>query len=626
MNRNLILSGVSLVAIMAATACATTEGQDDKFGQLKLALNIEGEYEVSSIDVAIEGEGDSAVARLFTLDVSNANSTISAVERGLPPGQYTVSLDAAIEDDPGSEDVDESTITCAGSVSGVMVVAGEKANAELVLTCTLDGGLAQVAGAIEINAETELEVINNCPDLGSSRISPLDTSVGSSVQLAAQVAGGVGNVDVSWSANYGTISADGATYTCPSVAGVYNVKASFEREDQFENEASCEQEWTDQVSCHNSYEGPVETLPTKFAVVGTCGATSPCHLEQDGKAWQAVCGNRPDRLTVLTGEADDENSFSFLRGQQVCQGSVVGGELVAICTNANGSTCTFATDSTPAPDAYCPQVESATNVEVCSGQYEECIAAQDRCNVLLKCGDTYLGRDLTADGTVRINDYHDGRTFTCQEETVEGVASGSCSSGPVSCEYSAEINYVQQACEETMTQEGFILDGCGFDDVCVGVQIGCGWSLVCSGGRYTGVATETNEFLFTGPNGSACSGSVVNGEFVGSCADACTFAPRPAAAPGEGCIDLPAVAEVQGCQMNAPFELIQDGCAVGGVSAIAGEAFAGQVTATGVKFPGYDGYQCEVTSSDEEGVLSGRCLPPVEGQRVCSLTVTTRVE
>lgn len=590
----------ALLAGAAAFACSSHQapGNDEAtMGTLGLALTVEG-YAVSQVQVNIRSENVAPeVNREREFDVSDPNATISATEYGLPRGQYTVVLSATVADDPAT-DLDETTIDCTGAKEGVTVEAGVTTNVhDLVLLCTVDGGELQVGGGINIEAQAEIEVVNTCPDLiAGAFVAPLHTSVESSVQLVAEPAD---DVSVTWSASAGSIAADGASYTCPATAGVYTVTARFIRD------AECDQLFTEQVHCHNDYDGVAATLPSAFSFTGDCNLANPCHITQNGKEWSAVCGSRPDRLTQQGGEADGENSFPFLSGTRVCSGSVVDGEFVGTCTNADGTSCSFASDSTPDPTVSCPTISELRDVQTCAGQYEACAVAQEGCNILAKCGDTYLGRNVTPDGSVRLEDYSGSQLVRCQAPTVNGTAAGTCNEvgGDLSCEYSATIVEAPSACEETLSG-GFVLEGCDFDDVCVAQQQGCAWRIICSSGVYSDLATGTNTFEFVGPNGSSCAGGVVDGQFEGSCGSgdtACTFHAREAVA-GMGCINLPATLTARGCGFGSPtaFEAVQDGCKFAGYAPSRGVGVAGDATADGISFGGIaPGWQCEATVSSE---------------------------
>lgn len=617
MNRKVILGGASFVALAALAACSQDSADETSFGEIGLAVQIEGDYTVSTVEISIENEDPEAgVSRNRSLNVSDPNAAIRATEGGLPEGNYSVALAASLEDDPDT-DVDESEIDCEGSVGGVEVIAGSTAEADLVLTCTVDGGNVQVAGGIRIDAETETEVVNTCPDLiDEAFVGPLDTSVGASVQLLAETAD---DVSVEWSASAGTISDDGTSYTCPSTPGVYTLLA------EFSGGSGCEQEFTEQVNCHGSYDGPVETLPTAFAFSGSCNISSPCHLTQDGTEWSAVCGSRPDRSTVLTGGAVDENSFAFLDGGDECVGSVVDGEFVGTCTDFAGETCDFASDSNPAPNTLCPTLAELTDVTTCSGSYDSCDVAQDGCDILAKCGDTYLGRNVNADGSVRVEEYHDSMLFRCEAPTVDGVATGSCVqsgrglSDPVTCDYSAEIVKESSACEETLPSSGFVLQGCGFDDMCFARQQGCAWELVCNGGVYGGIASATDAFEFVGPNGESCSAGVVGGEIVGDCGSCSFGSVQPEV--DESCMQLPEELAARGCRYSSPtpFAVLQNGCAFMGATAGATEFVVGNVSELGVSFPGInDAYMCTAELNEAGDALWGDCEIPREDGSVGS--------
>lgn len=48
-------------------------------------------------------------------------------------------------------------------------------------------------------------------------------------------------------------------------------------------------------------------------------------------------------------------------------------------------------------------------------------------SILAKCGDTYLGRNVTVDGSVRVEQYNGSQLFRRESPTVNGTATGTCS-------------------------------------------------------------------------------------------------------------------------------------------------------------------------------------------------------
>lgn len=603
-----------LLAGYGAFGCSTRDGvteNETQLGELGLRLTVGG-LTVSRVDLTISSEaGPVAVTRTRTFDVEDPNASISATERGLPPGSYALALTAQPVDDPATA-LDESEFPCAGAKAGVVVEAGKVTKVDdLVLLCTVDGGMVQTAGGISLDVDVQTELVNDCPDLvDGAFVAPLETSTGGSVQLAAEHAEGV---SVVWTAAAGAVSADGSSYTCPGTPGSYTLQATFTRD------AECKQVFTEQVTCHSSYAGSVEALPTAFGFTGSCNLTGPCQLSQDGKEWTAVCGSRPDRFSFLSGEAVAHNQFPFLASNgRVCSGEVVEGELVGTCTDPAGTSCNFATDSSPAQALACPIITELAELRTCGGNYEHCNVAQQGCNILAKCGDDYIGRNINTDGSIRVEEMVDSKLVRCEAPVVGSSASGTCkevgaASNPVSCDFAAELVEAESACEETLPAAGFVLGGCGFDDLCIARQQGCVWEVACSRGIYTGTASGTDAFEFVGPGGAACRGSAANGEFVGSCgseASACTFGPvAPEVDPS--CIAVPESVSARGCGFGSHtgFEVVQDGCRFLGYAPSRGVYVFGDVTASGMSFPGFtQGWVCSVEQSAEVGdELWGNC-------------------
>lgn len=609
------LSALALLALGVA-ACdqeSLTEKQAPEFGAMDLALSIEGGLEIDTVELSIIGEGVRAdITRNRSLNVDDTHATISAKEGGLPPGSYQVSLSASVLDLPSTY-FDESTIACAGSVSGVEVAAGTTADAQFTMVCTKDGAQVQLAGALRINANSELVELNQCPDLYSSAfIAPLTASVGSSVQLGIELMAGA---SVVWSASRGIVAADGSNYTCPDVPGDYTVFAEISTED------GCRQSFSEVVSCRSAYVGECATLPQAFSWEGNCGLRSPCHLiSQDGCSWTATC-----RDQVISGEGTSEVSFPFAysRGSTEldCAAELVNGELVGTCEGARG-TCQINTNRTPSPAAACEHVLDLPSVTVCGETQTMCDVIQDACTFQAKCSDGTLRTGDVVGDELRWNmdeSPNGGNYYRCQEPIVDGVSSGACRRlrgelEPEVCEdFHAEVNLLDLGtCTETLPTQGFKLEGCGLDGVAFATQRDCVWQVVSQVGTFGGFAPANNTYSFESPTGESCVASVVAGRVVGSCgagSSACSFdTVEPAV--DQNCFQIPNVVTTRGCGFGAPtpFQVVQDGCDFYGYASSRGVFVAGEATEIGIRFPGIsEGWVCQADLNEEAGELWGGC-------------------
>jgi len=438
-------------------------------------------------------------------------------------------------------------------------------------------------------------------------IASLQASVGGSVALVATAAA---DVTVAWSAEAGEVSADGSTYTCPSVAGQYAVTATFS------DGASCERAYSEVVTCKSTFEGQCSALPEAFVLEGSCGLRSPCHLVQSGCSWEADCRGR-----TIRGEGDSANTFSFIDTASTgltCSTELIDGELVGSCTDRAGASCTVATNTEPAPVPQCEQLDGTiSDLTVCGQTHAACEVIQDGCSYQAKCqdGTTFTGQ--VQDTTLRVDLAVDGNDFRCQEPIVDGQVNGSCTQrgrgieNPIVCDDFSATTPVASfgSCEATLPSAGFKLEGCGLDDICFAEQRGCVWEIVCGGTTtYSAIASESNVFEFANASGDACVASVVDGEVQGSCttsAGACEFG-EVAPTVDESCFQIPSVIESSGCGGGQLCQVFQDGCEWA-ASCNAG-VIAGTATATSITWPGFNpDFICtaELTASGDQ--MNGNC-------------------
>lgn len=599
-------------ALVGACALVGCEGESprqggteaERSGGLGLALTVEG-YAVNSVVLNIASEDlTPAITRERTLDVSQPGATVSAFEYGLPAGTYTLGLSANVVDDPNTA-VDESTIACVGSVDDVVVTAGVVTQvSNLVLLCTVDGGQVRRAGGIRIDAELETESINQCPDLVQGLfVGPLVTSVGGTVQIAAELAEGA---SITWSARGGTFSPDGTQYTCPAIAGKYTLRANVARA------GGCSETVTTEVTCHGSYSGSCEALPSGFAFTGACGLRSPCHVIQDGCSWQATC-----RDQVFSGEGEG-TSFPFiaLNGDE-CSASLVDGELVGTCSSGD-DVCEFATNTNPPPVVDCEALpDTITDVTACGVTYAACDVVQDGCRYQANCdnGAAILNGSVVGD-ELQWNFVRDAKSFRCQAPIVAGAVQGSCVQrlveDPTTCDdFAATVpRRAGPVCEESLPTEGFVVEGCGLEGLCFAFERGCAWEVVCNGVTHAGVASATNSFAFTGKDGLACTASVIDGVLTGSCADASTSCGFSAREPvvDQSCYQAPSDLLFSGCGWtDLPCQFLQDGCAFA-ANCNNGEILTvGTANASGVAFKGAGSFLCEASLNEAGDALNGQC-------------------
>jgi hypothetical protein len=604
--------GALLGASALAGCSAENGGSNDApgtagVGTLSVALTVDG-YTVNSVQIDINSEDLAPpVSRSRTLNVSDPRATVSATERGLPAGTYTVGLSANVVDNPDTQ-LDESTIGCVGSVDGVAVTAGVTTQVnDLVLLCTVDGGQTRVAGGITINAEVDTRSINQCPDLVSDLfVGPLETSINGVVDISTQLVDGA---TITWSALAGTFNAERTQYTCPATPGTYTLTGAVRR-------GSCRETVTQAVACHGSFTGTCDALPTSTVVRSSCGLNTICTVTQDGCDWQANCDGE-----LFNGEGQgDQFPFVFV-DSSVCTGSVVDGELVGSCTGTNGS-CDYASDSDPDPVWSCAALpREITNLTTCGVTHESCEVIQEGCDFRANCGagTTIIAGYLEGDTVVQWDTTENGINLRCTGELADDELTGSCTqrgrvATPVTCDdFSAEVPpRAGPVCEETLPAAGFVLEGCGLDGPAFAFQRGCAWALRVGETEYAGVASETNAFTFTNADGQACTASVVDGELAGSCEGSgasCEFATvEPAADPS--CFLVPSNLSSSGCEAEFDCQVVQSGCDIAASCAGGSISFLGTATATGVTFPGLEDNICVAELNAAGDGLVGQCTRP----------------
>lgn len=605
-----LVGGATTLTALGCSQRDAMQAEASEAGSLDLALTVGGTYTIAAVEMTVRGEdaANAAVVRERVINVSDPNATVSAREAGLPAGAYGVALEATLVDNP-STPVDESEAQCDGSVSGVLVAAGQTTNADLVLTCTLDGGQVILGGGIRVHAEAQVEV-ETCTDLYTEAfVGSLGASVGSSVALSLTPVAGA---TVSWSATRGTVAADGSSYTCPATPGKYTVTA------QLSNADGCADSFSETVTCHSAYEGDVGVLPSAFAWEG-CALRSPCHLlSQNGNEWTASC-----RGQLISGEATSATSFPFFysRGsvQLDCVAELSNGELVGSC-EGNGEFCSLNSNQSPSPDAKCEHLLDLPSVTTCGDAEADCDAIQQGCTYQAKCADGTI-RTGSVNGQTLVWDVDDrattGQRYQCSGAIAEGAAAGTCTrrngDGPESCAFAAEVNVLEfGSCSETLPTGGVLMAGCGFDGALFASQRGCVWEFVSPAGTFSGYASEDNVYTFTRADGSECTASVVDGKLQGTCGSGennCEFGEAEPTVD-ESCFQLPDVVATRGCGFGSPtpFNVVQDGCTFYGFAPSRGVFVAGQNTSGGVTFPGISaGWVCTANVNAAGDALAGEC-------------------
>jgi hypothetical protein len=199
-----LLAGAALLIGAAAVNCSRS-GSSDSIGTMHLALTLPNGTTVSSVSWQIMSSGG-AVIRSGTINTSDQNATPS-VDTSCPAGTGdTVTLSATTSDNK----------SCTGTSAPFNVVAGGTTMVAVTLLC---GGTVptQPNGSVIVNGTVVQG--DNCPLLTSWVASPLQTSQGGNIDVAATATDADASdvLSFSWTATAGTFvmpSAASTQYTC----------------------------------------------------------------------------------------------------------------------------------------------------------------------------------------------------------------------------------------------------------------------------------------------------------------------------------------------------------------------------------------------------------------------------
>jgi hypothetical protein len=217
-----------LVAAAGVAGCSSDTTSSENTGSLGLSLELADGITINEVDWTLTGNGMSPMSG--TIDTSAPGATASVEVFGLPPGDdYLVELEATDE---------SGEITCRGSAP-FDVEIGVSTDVMVFLNCKLPARL----GGVRVNGK-----FNICAELAKAVVSPLQTSVGNDIDLAAigiDVEGD--SITYVWSGTGGSIADSNArqtTYTCLE-AGQQSITINVS-DDDFEY---CMDDWTVAVTC-----------------------------------------------------------------------------------------------------------------------------------------------------------------------------------------------------------------------------------------------------------------------------------------------------------------------------------------------------------------------------------------
>lgn len=213
---------------LAILGCSTDSEPPGASGSLSLELVLADDVVINFVSWEISGGDMEPMSGV--IDVRDPQSTASVEVFGLPPGEdYLVELEAMSDDDE---------VSCGGSAE-FDVEVGIATDVMVVLNCKLPTGF----GDVRVNGK-----LNICAQLYKVVVSPLQTSVGSDIDLAAAGEDEEGDsIRYTWTGTGGSIAdpnAASTTYTCTE-GGDQTITITIS-DDDFEH---CMDDWTVPVTC-----------------------------------------------------------------------------------------------------------------------------------------------------------------------------------------------------------------------------------------------------------------------------------------------------------------------------------------------------------------------------------------
>ena len=262
------------VAAFAMAGCASDTTTSTDTGSLNVNLELEGEVQIDQVDWEITGNDMEPMSG--TVDTSAPGATPSVEVFGLAPGEdYLITMTATSAD---------GETTCGGSAE-FDVEVGVSTNVMVMLNCKPPEDL----GGVRVNG-----AFNVCADLVKVVVSPLQTSLGNEIDLAAAGEDYEGDAfEFLWEATGGSIddpSAASTVYTCEEL-GTHEVRVIVS-DDDF-NYCMCD--WTVSITCVDG-GGPECELDEdcsngEICLDGACVPDVECNDDEDCDAGEVCLDN-----------------------------------------------------------------------------------------------------------------------------------------------------------------------------------------------------------------------------------------------------------------------------------------------------------------------------------------------
>lgn len=367
----LCLTSLALLASCEAVEVDTLGNAEPAAQEGSLALDLEIADGVLIDSVRWLVTGGEMQAMSGTIDTSAPGSSASVEVFGIPPDDgYTVTLEASSTDEK---------ILCVGSAP-FDVEAGAATEVRVMLRCKQ----APRFGGVRANGE-----LNVCAELVKVIVSPLETSVGSTIDLSLQAEDAEGDsIAMMWEARVGTIADPDAlvtTYTCTE-RGIDEIRVVVS-DDGFQH---CLSEWTVDVRCtsdapctswQDCYDGepcwnPVCDTDTgecwgwRLPDGSSCGLDNPPAECREGVCTPYACSNDEG--------CDDRNActddFCDL-GTGECFSEAVPGEEACYLAGASFAVCIEGqcTKTACTANAQCKPETQCTLQGVCDLATGECL-------------------------------------------------------------------------------------------------------------------------------------------------------------------------------------------------------------------------------------------------------------
>jgi cysteine-rich repeat protein len=343
------LNRVTLIALIAAVggvtaSCSSGSNVADgngagpeiteanNLGSLEMNLVLPNGSTITSVAYSVVGP----VTRTGSINVGNAQNTVSGYVLGLPAGTYAVSLTTTTS----------TGITCRGTANAT-VIAGQPASVSVTINC---GTAAANQGSLAINGSF---TFNSTCSLDSMSVFPLQSAVGAPIDLTGAASSPSGGVVYAWSATNGAVGS-----VVNSVSGSVA-----------------------QFNCGGT--GPA-TVTLAITDADGCTAQNTVNLACFGTV---TCG---DGVTVAAGgeQCDDGNTASGDGCSATCQTEICGDNIVQV---GLGETCEL--PNTATCDASCHSIVCGDGVQAASEACDDGnLVAGDGCSAtcLLEpvvCGD-----------------------------------------------------------------------------------------------------------------------------------------------------------------------------------------------------------------------------------------------